>query len=136
MKPILRTSVALALASVLAASAASPTFARDWRPWAAAGAGFAAGAVVGSAVANSYYGPRYYGSGYAYEPGYAYDSYAYEPGYVVETEPTYVVETEPTYVAPAPQIVYEPRRCWVQTDKDRGFGYWGSCGSSGAALVR
>ena len=128
MKPILRTSVALALAGVLAASAATPTFARDWRPWAAAGAGFAAGAIVGSAVANSYYGPSYYGA-YAYEPGYAYEpAYAYEPGYVVETAPTYVV--------PAPQIVYEPRRCWVQTDKDRGFGYWGSCGSSGAALVR
>ena len=126
MKPILRTSVALALASVLSASAATPSVARDWRPWAAAGAGFAVGAIVGSAVANSYYGPHYYGA-YAYEPGYNY-GYAYEPGYVVETTPSYVV--------PAPAIVYEPRRCWVQSDKDRGFGYWGSCGTPGAALVR
>ena len=131
MKPILKTSVALALASVVAASVATPSLARDWRPWAAAGAGFAAGAIVGSAVANSHYGPHYYGA-YAYEPGYAYEptynyGYAYEPGYV---------ETTPSYVVPAPAVVYEPRRCWVQTDKDRGFGYWGSCASSGAALVR
>ena len=127
MKPILRTSVALALASVLTASAASTTVARDWRPWAAAGAGFAAGAIVGSAVANSYYGPHYYGPGYAYAPGYAYDGYAYEPGYVVETEPSYAV---------APTAIYQPRRCWVATDKDRGYGYWGPCATPGATLAR
>ena len=107
MKPILRTSVALALAGVLAASVASPTFARDWRPWAAAGAGFAAGAVVGSAVANSYYGPRYYGPGYAYEPSYAYDSYAYEPGYAYR-QPTYTYEPSATYVVPETVYIEPP----------------------------
>ena len=130
MKPILKTSVALALASVLAASVATPSVARDWRPWAAAGAGFAAGAIVGSSVANSYYGPHYYGA-YAYEPGYAYEptysyGYAYEPGYV-ETEPSYLV---------APTAIYQPRRCWVATDKDRGYGYWHSCATPGATLAR
>lgn len=78
MKPFARNAMALALAGALTAGAASTASARSWKPWAAAGAGFAAGAVVGSALAA----PRYYGPGYAYAPDYAASSYVYSPGYV------------------------------------------------------
>lgn len=88
MTSLTKSALALVLAGALTAGAASSASARSWKPWAAAGAGFAAGAIVGSALA----GPRHYGpgySGYAYEPGYAvtydtapaYDAYAYAPGY-------------------------------------------------------
>lgn len=90
MTPFAKGVVALALAGALTASAASTASARSWKPWAAAGAGFAAGAIVGSALtAPRYgyaYGPAY--SSYAYSPAYssyayspAYSSYAYAPGY-------------------------------------------------------
>jgi hypothetical protein len=94
MQPFAKRAMALALAGALTAGAASTASARSWKPWAAAGAGFAAGAIVGSALTA----PRYYGygpsySGYAYEPGYAvtydtapaYDAYAYSPGVAYET---------------------------------------------------
>ncbi len=87
-------AIALVLAGALTAGAASTASARSWKPWAAAGAGFAAGAVVGSALATPRYGYAYgpaysgYASGPAYESGY--DSYAYAPG----------VTYEPTVVAP------------------------------------
>jgi hypothetical protein len=67
---------AAGLATAMAVALASPSYARNGRNAAAVG-GFVAGAVVGSAIANSH---PYYRSGYAYGPGYAYD-YAYEPGY-------------------------------------------------------
>jgi len=90
MTPFAKGVVALALAGALTASAASTASARSWKPWAAAGAGFAAGAIVGSALtAPRYgyaYGPAY--SSYAYGPAYssyaygpAYSSYAYSPAY-------------------------------------------------------
>lgn len=87
MRPFVKNAIALALAGAVTASAATPTLARSWKPWAAAGAGFVAGAAVGSAIASSraYYGPGYAYSGYAYySPGYAYapeyyDAYAYSP---------------------------------------------------------
>lgn len=69
---------ALALAGVLTATVASPSFAID--RWTAAGAGFVAGAVVGSAAANSYYGPGYANQPYGYAPRYGY-AYAPAPGY-------------------------------------------------------
>jgi hypothetical protein len=54
------------------------------RALAGAGIGFATGAIVGSAIANSnrgYYGQPYgYGGAYAYDPGYD-GAYAYDPGY-------------------------------------------------------
>jgi hypothetical protein len=76
--------LAAALVGVVTLAAATPTFARSWRPWAAAGAGFAAGAIIGAAAANSraYYGPGYYGYGPGYSGGYyapGYESYAYAP---------------------------------------------------------
>lgn len=55
----------------------------NWRGgnWIGPAAGFAAGAVIGSALAAPYYGGGngYYGDSYAYAPGY--DSYANAPGY-------------------------------------------------------
>jgi hypothetical protein len=56
-----------------------------------------------------YYGPPvYYGPGYYYGPG----PYAYEP--------------PPVYVRPMPR--YSPGGgCWIVTDKDRGYGYYGPC---------
>jgi hypothetical protein len=71
-----KAATALALAGALAASAASPSFARNGRI-AAGVIGFAAGTMLGAAAAGAAHGP-YYGDNYAYEPGYA---YAPAPGY-------------------------------------------------------
>jgi hypothetical protein len=76
MKPVVKNSLALALVGTITLAAASPTFARTWRPAAAAGAGFVAGAAVGAAAANAAaYGPAY--QSYAYAPGQAYGAYGY-----------------------------------------------------------
>jgi hypothetical protein len=105
----MKTSVALALAGAITAAATTPTLARDWRPWAAAGAGFAAGAAVGAAAAHGYYGPGYYsGPGYAYEGDY----YAYEPGV--------------TYVQPAPRYRYYNRNAGACGTSTR-YGTSGEC---------
>lgn len=75
--------------------------------------GLAAGAIIGSAVANSGY---YYGPGYSYGPGpYAYGGGPY--GYV----------PAPVYVQPAPRAYYGGGGCWVVTDSTRGYGYYGPC---------
>ena len=71
------------------------------------GAAVAAG-VIGAGVAAAASRPYY-------DPYYGYDAgpvYNYEPDY-----------------APAP-VYRAPRgggRCWIDTDSDRGYGYWGSC---------
>ncbi len=89
MRTFTKYAGAVALAGALAMAAATPSQARwngrgHWHHGGgAAVAGFAAGALIGAAAANSYYGPDYYGPDYAYDPGYAaspYDSYAYETG--------------------------------------------------------
>jgi len=78
MRTTFKYAAGVALAGALTIAAATPSQAR-WHHWQGAAAGFAAGAVVGAAAANSYYGPGYYD--YGYVPGYAYDSaYAYDPG--------------------------------------------------------
>lgn len=84
VKPIALLGLA---GAVTVGAFASQAEARNGR-WAAGAAGFAVGAAVGAAAANSsYYNSGYYGGGYAYQPGYAYapgyayDSYAYEPAY-------------------------------------------------------
>ncbi len=88
MKPVLKSAAIAALVGAAALASVTQSEARS-RWIGPAAAGFAAGAIVGSAAtAGAYYGPRYYDPGYAYAPAPAYDSYAYE---------TY--ET-PTYVAP------------------------------------
>lgn len=116
MKTIFKYAVAATLAGALALAAASPSEARGGRNAAAIG-GFAAGALLGAAVAGGGYygGPGYYGPGYGYAPGY----YA-EPGYAYEPAPVYV----------APRRAYRGGgggSCWIATDTTRGFGYYGPC---------
>ena len=79
MKTFIKYATAVTLAGALAVAIATPSQARDGRNAAVIG-GFAAGAVVGAAAANNYYGPGYgyYNNSYAYEPGYT-DGYAYAP---------------------------------------------------------
>lgn len=99
------------------------------------GLGLLAGALIGGAVANAnrgyYYGDPYYARGYGYNYGYA------PPPPVYYAEPVYeapaVVYAPPrrVYAAPGYAMPVDPngpqRRCWVATDRDRGYGYWGAC---------
>jgi hypothetical protein len=101
------------------------------------------GAVAGIAAARAYdYGPGYgYGSGY-YAPGYYgdgayygspyygrryYGGYAYDPGPAIALG---VIGGVAGAMASAPR--YTPGvsvrgRCWISTDSDRGYGYYGAC---------
>jgi hypothetical protein len=103
-------ALALALAGTAIIGSMSPSEARNGRN-AALGVGLAAGAIVGAGIAasanNGYYDRGYYGGAYAYEPAPVYQ------------EPVYA--QEPVYVQP------RGGRCWVATDRDRGYGYWGRC---------
>ncbi len=96
MKPVLKSAAIAALVGAAALASVTQSEARS-RWIGPAAAGFAAGAIVGSAAtANAYYGPRYYDPGYAYAP-------AYSSGYVYETAPAYdayAYEAAPVYVAP------------------------------------
>lgn len=114
MNAIVKTTAALTLAGSLVAAAATPTFARSWKPWAAAGAGFAAGAVVGAAAANA--NAHYYGPGYAYGPGY--DSYAYQD--------TYAYGPAPRYYRYGSQYGYE-KRPGCATDGNYNQTDYGAC---------
>lgn len=81
MKPFMKTALAVGTVGVLAFAAITPSMARN-RAWPAVGAGFVAGAIVGSAVANANAG--YYDDSYAYAPGPTYvtpgyDAYGYAP---------------------------------------------------------
>jgi hypothetical protein len=85
-----KLAVAALLVGTIAASAATPSYARD-RALAAAGIGFAAGAVIGAAAVNA-------NNGYYYEPGYA-------PGYAYEPAPAYGYAYVPAYgYAYAPRV--------------------------------
>ena len=121
----IKQAVALAVAGTIAVAAATPVMAaptlsgtagikaaatdtvnvryrHGWGVGAAVAAGVI-GAGVAAAASRSYYDPYYdydYGPVYSYEPSYA---------------------PAPVYRAP------RAGRCWVDTDSDRGFGYWGSC---------
>lgn len=125
MTPLFRKgAVALALAGVMATGTITAASARDWRPWAAAGAGFAAGTIVGSAMAAPRYG---YGYGYAYGPGHS--SYAYAPGYATSAYDSYAYAPSPsygpTYVAPG-YVYQDPgnRGCAVQGNYGGRIDYW------------
>jgi hypothetical protein len=85
MNAIMKPAAVLGLVAALSMASLGPSEARA-RPWVAAGLGFAAGALVGSAAAaNAYSYDGDYGYAYAYAPGYAYaPAYAYEP-YVYAT---------------------------------------------------
>lgn len=86
MKPFTKSAMALGVATALTLTAATPSLARS-RAWAAAGAGFVAGTVLGAAVANAntrYYNDGYDAYGYAPGPAYSspgYDAYGYAPSY-------------------------------------------------------
>jgi hypothetical protein len=143
MKTIGRTAVALGLAGAMTASAvpaiSTPAMSAPvpsstaalkqgiasdleqvrWRGrgggWAAAGVGFAAGALVGSAIANSNRG--YYG-GYGYYGDPYYGAPLASGGYY----------NEPVYAAPAPVYRAAPGgRCWISTGADGRYGYWSAC---------
>jgi hypothetical protein len=90
MNFVLKSAGAAALVSAAVLASTTSGEARD-RWIGPAAAGFAAGAIVGSAATA-------YGSGY-YSPGY--DAYAYEPTYnTVPAYDAYAYEPAPVYVAP------------------------------------
>lgn len=95
MTRILKGTAIAALVGAAALASVTQSEARN-RWIGPAAAGFAAGAIVGSAASGAYAygGPRYYDPGYSYAPAYTYeaapvyDSYAYEPA-PVYVAPTY-----------------------------------------------
>ena len=101
-----KTNTASALiAGAVAVTMATPSFADD-RAWVAAGAGFAAGTLIGAAAANA--NAAYYGPGFAYAPAYPYGyapGYAYAPGYVYAPAPAYAYAPVESYAA-APAYPY------------------------------
>src|SRR5437764_6976083 len=105
MRLLGKTAIVLGMAGAMALGSMTASEAR-WRAGPAAAAGFVAGAAIGAAATNSYYGPGYgyYGyDSYAYEPAYSgYDSYAYEPAYVAPA-PVY---TPPSYYGPVGGYAY------------------------------
>ena len=119
MNTLVKTSMALAVAGVMSAAAITPSAAQSGRTWAAAGAGFAAGALIGAAAANA-------NNGYYYTaPSYGYAGPVYEPA------PAYLYEPAPTYYYPrtyggnvgSPNYSYNPYVC----STDEGYGRRGSC---------
>lgn len=84
MRTSMKFAAGLALAGALALGATTPSQARwhhGWHNGGAAVAGFAAGALVGAAASNAYYGPGYYGNYGYYGAG---NAYAYDPGYAAD----------------------------------------------------
>lgn len=101
MNNFVKFAAAAAMTGALALSLATPSEARDGRNAAAIG-GFAAGAVVGAAVANSANNGYYEDRGYYQDRGYyaRRDSYYGEPAYAYE--PRYAPSYDPAAVAPYP----------------------------------
>ena len=122
MNRIVKPAMVLGLAGILAVASMTTSEARN-NGWAAAGIGFAAGALVGAAAANAnnyYYGPGYrygYRPAYGYGPGYAYDdAYAYQP-------PVYAA---PAYRYRAPAYGSDPAYAYTGDPAyayGRGYGY-------------
>ena len=96
MNRIVKPTMVLGLAGILAVASMTPSEARN-NGWAAAGIGFAAGALIGAAAANA--NNHYYGSGYRY--GSYGPAYGYGPGYAYEPAETYAYQPGPVYAAPA-----------------------------------
>ncbi len=124
MKTIVKSAVALSLAGAVTLAAMTPSLARS-RGWAAAGAGFVAGTVLGAAVANAnanyYYGQPYAYDSYAYSPSYAYGpSYTYGPGVYASDAyaygPTYMAPRSRHYRAPGDARSYDRERQLRGTD--------------------
>jgi hypothetical protein len=118
MYTILKGAAATALLGAVVIASATPGEARN-RWIGPAAAGFAAGAIVGSAAtANAYgYGPGYYAPGYAYAPAPAYaPSYGYESSY-------------DAYAYDAP-VVYAPRYYYRGRSGSNGCYSQGNYGQS------
>jgi hypothetical protein len=134
-----KRAMAVGLAGAMVLSAVSPSFAapvmtstavlkavqpgaitevrwrgRGWRGrgLAAAGIGLFAGALIGSVIARAQAYPYYYDGG------------PYDSAPVYAAPPPVYVEPGAVYAAPEPAY---PSGCWITTDKDRGYGYWGAC---------
>lgn len=73
-----------------------------------------------------YYGPGYYGSGYYGGPGYYYGEYGYDPAPAIALG---VIGAAARAMAGAPYRAPTLRRggCWIVTDSNRNYGYWGRC---------
>jgi len=105
MTPILKSAAIAALVGTAALASVTQSEARN-RWIGPAAAGFAAGAIVGSAAAGAYaYSPGYYGYGYApsyaYAPDYAYTpAYTYGPAYDAYAYDTGTVYAAPIYTTP------------------------------------
>jgi hypothetical protein len=100
MNQLVKFAAAATLTGALALALATPSQARDGRNAAAIG-GFAAGAVVGAAVANSANNGYYYGDrGYYDEPAYAYQPAPRTYYYNDPSAPAYAYEPAPRYYAP------------------------------------
>jgi hypothetical protein len=93
--------------------------------------------MAGAAAAQKqyYYGPGYYAPGYYGGPGYYGPGYyyggpgyygpGYDPGAAIALG---VIGTVGAVIAGAPYApALRPGQCWVATDKDRNYGYWGQC---------
>ena len=105
---LVKPALALGLVSALTLAVATPSEARSGRNAAAIGAGvagFAVGAMIGSAAANSNRG-YYYNEPYAYSPGPAYygERYYGEPAYV----DSYAYSPRPQYYGGDPSNYYAP----------------------------
>lgn len=97
MNKFVKFAAAATLTGAMALALATPSQARDGRNAAAIG-GFAAGALVGAAVANSANNGYYADRGYYYEE----PAYAYEPAprtyyYNDPAAPAYAYEPAPRY---------------------------------------
>jgi hypothetical protein len=126
---------AIGIAGALTFAAATPSMAywrnghwygprqSHWYGPAAVAGGIVAGAALGTAAlaTGGAYGAGY-GPNYAYDPGYAYGP---GPGYDAEFAPRssyYCGQGDYAYVPPP-----GAGGCFVATDSDRGYGYYGSC---------
>ncbi len=100
MNMFVKSVAVLGVTGAMALAAMSPSEARSGRTWAAAGVGFAAGAMVGAAAANANRGYYYDDYGYAHARGPVY--YDTAPSYTYSA-PAYGYEVDSYAYAPAPR---------------------------------
>ncbi len=119
-KLLTHAALAAVLAGTFAVTTTTPSRA-DNDTWIAAGAGFAAGTLIGAAAVNAN-ANVYYGPGYAYAPSYPYGyastypygyAAAYPYGYAAPTPYAYVEAPAYVAVAPAPAYAYAPANAYA-----------------------
>ena len=101
MNMIVKSVAVLGVTGAMALAAMTPSEARSGRTWAAAGVGFAAGAMVGAAAANANRGYYYDDYGYAQARGPVY--YDTAPAHTYSA-PAYGYEVDSYAYAPAPRF--------------------------------